>query len=78
MEVGKFQLWRLGTNSMAGIRSVGSAVTPRKFNSSPLKIGLPKRKFIFQTLIFRGELLVSGRIAVAFLQSATVVSLQFD
>ena len=29
-------------------------------NSSPLKIGHPKRKSIFQPSIFRGELLVSG------------------
>jgi len=28
----------------------------------PLKIGHPKRKFIFQPLIFRGELLVSRRV----------------
>ena len=31
-------------------------------NSSPLKIGLPKRKVVFQPLFFRGELLVSGRV----------------
>ena len=36
-------------------------VTLPKTNSSPLKIGLPKRKFIFQPSIFRGELLVSRR-----------------
>ena len=32
-------------------------VTPRKFNSSPLKIGNLKRKLIFQSSCFRGELL---------------------
>ncbi len=31
-------------------------------NSSPLKIGLPKRKVTFQPSIFRCELLVSGRV----------------
>ncbi len=31
-------------------------------NSSPLKIGLPNRKVVFQPSIFRGELLVSGRV----------------
>ena len=33
-------------------------------NSSPLKIGHPKRKVVFQPSIFRGELLVSGRVFV--------------
>ena len=28
----------------------------------PLKIGLPERKVVFQPSIFRGELLVSGRV----------------
>ena len=32
-------------------------------NSSHLKIGLPNRKVVFQPTIFRGELLVSGRVA---------------
>ena len=31
-------------------------------NSSPLKIGHPKRKLVFQPSIFRCELLVSGRV----------------
>ena len=31
-------------------------------NSSPLKLGLPKRKLIFQPSIVRGELLVLGRV----------------
>ena len=34
--------------------------------SSPLKIAHPKRKYIFQPPIFRGELLVSGRVSVSF------------
>ena len=33
-----------------------------KTNSSPLKIGHPKRKIVFQPSIFRCELLVSGRV----------------
>ena len=33
-------------------------------NSSPLKMGHPKSKFIFQPLIFRGELLVSGSVII--------------
>ncbi len=32
------------------------------YNSSHLKIGHPNRKVVFQPSIFRGELLVSGRI----------------
>ena len=36
--------------------------TPWKFNSSPLKIGHPKRKVIFQPLILRGELLNFGGV----------------
>ena len=35
-------------------------------NSSPLKIGLPNRKVVFQPSIFRGELLVSGRVVGDF------------
>ena len=34
-----------------------------KTNSSPLKIGFPKRKVVFQPSIFRCGLLVSGRVA---------------
>ena len=37
-------------------------------NSSPLKIGHPKRKFVFQPSIFRCELLVSWRV-IDFLQN---------
>ena len=33
-----------------------------KTNSSPLKMGLPNRKVVFQPSIFRGELLVSGDV----------------
>ena len=33
-----------------------------KLTFSPLKIGLPNRKVVFQPFIFRGELLVSGRV----------------
>ena len=35
-------------------------------NSSPLKIGHPKRKLVFQPSIFRCELLVSGRVCALF------------
>ena len=45
---------------------LGGAVDPRyalpETNSSP-KLGHPKRKFIFQPSILRGELLVSGRVS---------------
>ena len=34
--------------------------TPRKFNSSPLKIGNPKRKLIFQPSFFRGYVKFRG------------------
>ena len=37
-------------------------VTLPKKGKSPLKISLPKRKFIFQPSIFRCKLLVSGRV----------------
>ena len=33
-------------------------------NSLPLKIGLPKSKVVFQPSIFRGELLVLGRVDI--------------
>ena len=47
-----------------GLWSTGSAVyvTLPKANSSPMKIGHPKRKVVFQPSIFRGEMLVSGRV----------------
>ena len=32
-------------------------------NILPLKRGMPNRKYIFQPSIFRGELLVSGRVS---------------
>ena len=35
----------------------------------PLKIGLPNRKVVFQPSIFRGELLVSGRVYLQYLQA---------
>ena len=41
-------------------------VTLPETNSSPLKIGHPKRKVVFQSSIFRCELLVSGRVCLAF------------
>ncbi len=46
----------------------GFSATLPKTNSSPLKIGHPKRKLRFQPSIFRCELLVSGR--VIFLREA--------
>ena len=39
-----------------------SPITLPETNSSPLKLGHPKRQFIFQPSIFRDELLVSGRV----------------
>ena len=33
-------------------------------NSSPLKIGLPNRRVVFQPSIFRSKLLVSGRVCL--------------
>ena len=47
------------------VSSKGDVVTLPKTNSSPLKIGLPKRKkrkLVFQPSIFRCELLVLGRV----------------
>ena len=41
--------------------------TPPKFNSSPLKIGNPKRKLIFQASIFRGELLNFQGVLIVYL-----------
>ena len=38
--------------------------TALKFNSSPLKIGKPKRKLIFQPSFFRGELFNFGGVVV--------------
>ena len=38
--------------------------TPRKFNSSPLKIGKPKRKLVFQSSIFRGYVRFWGCIDI--------------
>ena len=40
------------------IRNLGITFTLPETNSSPLKIGFPKRKVVFQPSIFRGELLV--------------------
>ena len=37
-------------------------------NSSHLKIGHPKRKRVFQPSIFRGKLLVSGKVFIPLLQ----------
>ena len=58
-------------NSLSGISTSFTLLHPPKgkkttlpeTNSSPLKIGLHKRKVLFQPSIFRGELLVSGRMA---------------
>ena len=44
------------------IRNLGITFTLPETNSSPLKIGFPKRKVVFQPSIFRGELLVWGRV----------------
>ena len=41
-------------------------ITLPETNSSPLKIGLPKRKIVFQPSIFRCELLVSGRVTISW------------
>ena len=40
----------------------GMKTTLLETNSSPLKIGLPNRKVVFQPSIFRGKLLVSGMV----------------
>ena len=45
-----------------GIFSGETAVTLPETNSSPLQIGHPNRKLVFQSSIFRCELLVSGRV----------------
>ena len=44
------------------VRNLILVVTLPKTSKSPLKISLPKRKFIFQPSIFRCKLLVSGRV----------------
>ena len=41
-------------------------ITLPETNSSPLKVGHPKRKLVFQPSIFRGKLLVSGRVSFSF------------
>ena len=50
-----------------GVDSIGRCcflfeITPPKTNSLPPKIGLPKRKLVFQPSIFTCELLVSGSV----------------
>ena len=45
-------------------------------NGSPPKIGHPKRKLIFQPSIFRGELLVSGRVYTYSLPIQLLLNLQ--
>ena len=42
-----------------------TSFTLNETNSSHLKIGHPKRKVVFQPSIFRGELLVLGRVSTA-------------
>ena len=46
-------------------------VTLPKTNSSPLKIGHHKRKFVFQPPFFRGELLVSGKVTTSHINSSS-------
>ena len=50
-------------------------VHPPKLTQPP-KIGHPKRKFIFQPSIFRGELLVSGRVYTYSLPIQLLLNLQ--
>ena len=45
------------------MKKLGVFVILPETNSSPLKIGHPHRKIVFQPSIFRGELLVSGRVS---------------
>ena len=45
-----------------------SMITLPKTNSSPLKMDFSNRKVVFQPSIFRGELLVSGRVSWVFLE----------
>ena len=42
------------------LQQLSNVVTPRKFNSLPLQIGLPKRKVIFQPSFFRGYVKFRG------------------
>ena len=44
----------------------------------PLKVGYPKRKFIFQPLMFKGKLLVSGRVLVRALTYVPMVGLDLN
>ena len=48
------------------LRDENGMKTPPATNSSHLKIGLSKRKVIFQPSIFRCELLVQGGYALRF------------
>ena len=53
------------------VRQVASlwqiSITLPKTNSSPMKMVVSNRNLLFQGSIFRGELLVSGRVLTAFL-----------
>ena len=51
----------LGIQSIYTNQLCGDYTLPET-NSSSLKIGFPNRKVVFQPYIFRGELLVSGRV----------------
>ena len=45
------------------VASLDLKLHSRKTNTSPLNIGHPKRKLVFQPLLFRGELLVLGSVS---------------
>ena len=47
-------------------------------NSSPLKMGLPKRKVVFQPTTFRCELLVSGRVILDTRDLIKLILCTFD
>ena len=51
-----------------GAGKVGCVSTLPETNSLPLEIGPWKRRFLLETTIFRGKLLVSGRVSVSFLE----------
>ena len=50
-------------NKKTNTRQVSCRYAPTETNISPLEIGPPKMKVVFQPSIFRGELLVSGRVS---------------
>ena len=53
----------------SGIDRKNTQLTLPKTNSLPLKISLPKRKFIFQPSIFGCELSVSGGVSTCWNQT---------